>query len=330
MKRDVRRRSAPDGRGSFSTTTPAHREALAAAKRGARRYPGVVGVDYGYIYTAGVRTSGIGIRYHVSRKRPVRLVPPAERLPRHVDKVPTDVVEAGFRPHGMDPFAPAAILRPGLSIGNVLRRSDGTLGLIVTDRDDGARCLLSNWHVLCGGKDARVGDQISQPGPLYLGPNHPREVAQLRRWIAPARQYDVALAAVNASFPVDSTLLDSQITITGLADPELGMTVVKAGIATGVTHALVDAVGGTYRVPYDDFGDRNRWMHGIRLVPHPDYAGRDVSLPGDSGSAWVDVKTGRGIGLNFAGEDDEGPLNEYALAHSLPDVCKALRVDVVV
>ena len=330
MTREPRPRRAADDEGVHPIAPPAgHRAALAAAKRSVRQHPGVVGVDYGYIYTAGIRTGEVGIRYHVSRKRPARLVPPGERLPRHVDKLRTDVVEAGFRPHRMDPFAPAAILRPGLSIGNVLRRSDGTLGLFVSDRDDSARCLLSNWHVLCGGRDARAGDPISQPGPLYLGPNHPREIAQLRRWIAPAKQYDVAIAAVSPSCPVDAMLFDSEIAITGLADPELGMTVVKAGTATGVTHALVDAVGGIYKVPYDDFGDRNRWMHGIRLVPHPDYHGRDVSLPGDSGSAWVDVKTGRGVGLNFAGEDDEGPLNEYALAHSLPEVCRALRVDVV-
>jgi len=286
----------------------------------------VIGVDYGYHYENGVRTGKIGIRYHVRAKQPLAALPPARRLPGKINGVETDVVEAGYQPHAADPYAAAAVLQPGLSVGNVPRTSDGTLGLFVRDRRDNALCLLSNWHVLCGGKQAQSDDVISQPGPSFSGPNVPRGVARLRRWIDPPRQYDAAIAAIDERFPVDATLLDSTLRSTGIAEPAVGMTAIKAGVATGVTHALVDAINGHYQIPYDNFGGGSFWLQGFRLVPHPDFHDRNVSQPGDSGSVWVDAASDRALGLHFAGEDDRGPLNEYALAHALPALCEVLDV----
>jgi endonuclease G len=300
--------------------------ALAQAKRLARRCPDVIGVDYGYHYENGLRTDKIGIRYHVRAKQPLAALAPERRLPSKVDGVETDVVEAGYQPHAADPYAAAAMLQPGLSIGNVARTSDGTLGLFVRDRRDNLACLLSNWHVLCGGEQAQSGDAISQPGPSFSGPNVPREVARLRRWIDPPRQYDAAIAAIDQGFSIDLTLLDSTLKSNGIGEPVIGMTVIKAGVSTGVTHALVDGINGHYQIPYDDFGGGIFWLRRFRLVPHPDFHDRDVSLPGDSGSVWADAASGRAIGLHFACEDDLGPLNEYALAHALPALCEALDI----
>jgi hypothetical protein len=182
--------------------------------------------------------------------------------------------------------------------------------------------------VLCGGAEARAGDAISQPGPLFLGPNPAHQIAQLRRWVSPERQYDTAIAAVAPGVRVDTTLLDGGVRIKGMLAPKAGMTMVKAGAASGVTHALIDGVGGSYLVPYGDFGDADRWMLGMRLVPAPKFHDRDVSLPGDSGSVWVDADSGMAIGLNFAGEDDIDPLNEYALAHSMTAVCDLMEIDI--
>jgi hypothetical protein len=319
------RRAGPDTR-----RAPQRRElaALEVAKRRVRRHPGVVGVDYGYIYEDGVRTDRIGIRFHVRAKLPAAALASQHRLPRRIEGLRTDVLESGFHPHRADPFVRADILQPGLSIGNVPRQSDGTLGTFVRDRHGGSLCILSNWHVLCGGTEARVGDEISQPGPLFLGPNPARATAQLRRWVPPARQYDAAIASLVPEMQVDATLLDGGLRIAGMTEPQVGMTVVKSGAATGLTHALVDAVGGHYQVPYDDFGDTSRWMAGIHLVPHPQFQDRDVSLPGDSGAVWVEVESGKAVALNFAGEDDGGPLNEYALGHSLPELSQVLEFDI--
>jgi len=303
------------------------RQTVTTAKRLVRRHASIVGVDYGYVYEEGVRTGEIGIRYHVPRKLPRSRLAAEDRLPTRIDGMRVDVLESGFKPHQTNPFAPAARMQPGLSIGNVPRRSDGTLGLFVKDHDD-ALCLLSNWHVLCGGDNAQQSDPISQPGPLFLGPNAPHVIAQLRRWIPPARRYDVAIAVLMPDVRSDPTLLGDTTSVSGLADPTVGATVVKAGAATGVTHAMVDAINGSYLVPYEEFGDTTRWMLGIRLVPHPDFQDRDVSLPGDSGAAWLDAATGGAVALNFAGEDDGAPTNEYALAHPMSSVCELLGVRV--
>src|SRR5262249_10189212 len=284
-------------------------DTLATAKRLVRRYPGIIGVDWGYIYEKGARTGEVGIRYHVPRKLPLRKLATEERLPKAIQRIRIDVLEGGFKPHRADPFAPAAVLQPGLSIGNVPQQSDGTLGLFVKDRRDGAICILSNWHVLCGGAAARIGDKISQPGPLFLGPNTARQVAELRRWVSPERQYDAAIAAIVPGLKFNDTMLEGNIGIAGMTDPQVGMHVAKCGVASIFTHAIIDAIHGSYQVPYQTFGDMARWMLGIRLVPDANFQDRHVSLPGDSGSTWVDTGSGQAVALNFAGEDDIGPLN---------------------
>jgi len=324
-----RARSPRRPRRDATTQQPAFDPAvLNQAKRLARRYPDVIGVDYGYLYKDGVRTDKIGIRYHVPAKLPLSALPAERRLPAKVNGIETDVVEAGYEPHAADPYIAAAVLQPGHSVGNVPRISDGTLGLFVRDRRDGVVCLLSNWHVLCGGEAAQRGDAISQPGPSFSGQEAPRAVAQLRRWIGPQQQYDAAIAALDQGFQFDETLLDSTVRSTCIAEAAIGMTAVKAGVSSGITHGLVDAVDGHYRIPYDGFGGGSFWLRGFRLVPHPDFHDKDVSQAGDSGSVWVDMASGQAIGLHFAGEDDLGPLNEYALAHALPTLFDALDIDV--
>jgi hypothetical protein len=54
-----------------------------------------------------------------------------------------------------------------------------------------------------------------------------------------------------------------------------------------------------------------------------------LSLEGDSGSLWVESATGRAVGLHFAGEDDQSPLNDYALAHAIEDVFARLNIALV-
>jgi hypothetical protein len=301
---------------------------LAKAKRLVRRYPGVIGVDWGHVYKDGVRTEERGVRYHVPRKLPMRALAGEDRLPKAIDGTRVDVIEGGYKPHGGDPFAQAAVLQPGLSVGNVPRRSNGTLGLFVKDRRNGTLCVLSNWHVLCGGPAAQAGDMISQPGPQFLGPNPARQVAELRRWVLPERQYDAAIASIVPGMQVDETLLTGNVAISGTIDPQVGMHVVKCGAASGFTHALVDGINGSYQVPYDEFGDATRWMLGIHLVPDPSFHDQDVSLEGDSGSAWIDANSGNAVALNFAGENDAGPLNEYALAHPVSDLFRLLELDI--
>ena len=302
------------------------REALSQAKRLAMNIPGIQGVDYGILYADGRRRSKqYGIRFHVRRKVSLNELPSAHLLPDKINGLPCDVIEAAYEPHAspVEAFDP---IQPGISIGNVVRQSTGSLGAFVRDIATGQPCLLSNWHVLCGSTQAVGGEQISQPGPRHLGSHPPRFVASLLRWSDLSHGIDAALAVLDQGVAFQTLPFQLAASATDVGEPTVGMRVVKSAVVTGVTHGIVDGVEGSFPMNYAAYGDTNRWMDGIRLVVDPNAPSDEISLGGDSGAIWIDAATNRAIGLHFAGEDGLGPLAEYALAHPLPRVLNSLNV----
>ena len=326
--------------------TAAHKRALAEAKRLALDVDGIAGVDFGFVYRKFRRTRKQGIRFHVTHKRPLRRVAKDQRLPDAIAGIECDVVEARYAPHAasVDPRDRAELLRPGLSIGSVVGGHTGTLGAFVRDRDSGAQCLLSNWHVLAGNARCQPGDAIVQPGPDDLGPNLPTKVAELLRVTDLAHGLDAALARVTA-LHTDGTPLGLARPPRTVVAPRVGMRLVKSGRSTGVTRAMVDGEEGSFVLDYSEFGDRPRWMDGVRLVPDramvsgpahvddsalvsgPAHVDDEVSLNGDSGALFVDPATDAAVALLFGGEDGVGPQSEYALAHPLAVVLERLRAE---
>jgi hypothetical protein len=303
--------------------------ALTAAKRLARSLDDVRAVDYGFAYEDGKRTERPSVRFHMNRKRRLSQLTTDQKLPKTIEGIEVDVLEIGYSPHAGSPRAAQAVLQPGLSVGNLKQRTTGTLGALVRDLATNDRCILSNWHVLCGGPEAAVGDGISQPGPMDLGSNPARTVANLERWLRLSEQLDAALARLAPDVESTEQLFDTAITPTATTAPLLGMPVIKSGAVSSVTHAVVDGISGSYRLDYTGFGDGPQWMSGFRLVPDPAAPATALSLEGDSGSLWVESATGRAVGLHFAGEDDQSPLNDYALAHPIDDVFARLNIALV-
>jgi hypothetical protein len=240
--------------------------ALTAAKRLGRSLDGVRAVDYGFAYESGKRTKRASVRFHMNRKRRLSQLPKDQKLPNTIEGVEVDVLEIGYAPHVGSPRAPQAVLRPGLSIGNVKQGTTGTLGAVVRDLSSQQICVLSNWHVLCGGPQAAVGDSISQPGPMDLGSNPAKEIAKLERWLRLSEQLDAALGRLAPDAQSNEQLFDTLITPSATTAPVLGMSVVKSGAVSGVTHALVDGISGSYRLDYTSFNDGPEWMMGFRLV----------------------------------------------------------------
>ncbi len=296
----------------------AWQQALARATRLAQRFSQVTGVDHGYVYREGRRTAELGIRFHVTHKLPPAVLAEHDTLPREIDGVPCDVVQAAYGPHGRSDACDP--LQPGISIGNIERARQGTLGMFVRDRATGRPGLLSNWHVLAGATDGAPGDAISQPGPRHLGSAPARVVARLERWLDLATGCDAAFALLEGGAGTAQRLFGGTIAITGVEAPRPGMELVKVGVTTGLTHGLIDGSAGSFRLDYSAYGDTTRWMDGFRLVPHPDHPVDEISLAGDSGAVWVNPVTRRAVGLHFAGEDGVGPLAEYALAHPIARV----------
>jgi hypothetical protein len=301
------------------------RAALTHAKRIARVADDVHGVDYGFRFVDGVRTSDMAIRFHVRRKRPSSLLSATDLLPATVGGVAVDVLEGGYQPHLGDPRTQQPALSPGISIGNLRTGETGTLGAIVRDAK-GAAFILSNWHVLAGGPEAAPGDQVVQPGPMDIGQAAANPVALLDRSLSMEEQLDAALARLVDDVAVDRTIFGLDFAPSAVAEPVLGARLVKSGAVSGVTEAIVDGVSGSYEIDYSSFGLNKLWMRGCRLVKLSDSQEGSVSEPGDSGALWVDADSHAAVGLHFAGEEGASPLNDYALAHDLPEVMQRLGV----
>jgi hypothetical protein len=307
-------------------TTPRYARPLTLALRLARTRPGVVGVDFGFVYKRHVRLRTLGIRFHVGRKVQVADLNPDHVLPRAIDAFRCDVLEARYSLHA-SPRGPCDPLQPGVSVGNLEQATTGTMGLCVRDQHAGALGFVSNWHVLCGSPAAKAGQSISQPGPLHLGTGAPRVVGVLERWAPLDLGCDAALALLAAGVAANQVLFENQLTVTGLEPPRTGMKVVKYGATSLLTHGMVDGVSGAYEMDYSGYGDTKRWIDGLRIVADPDTPESEISLAGDSGAVWVSPVTGKAVALHFAGEDGLGPTAEYALAQPLHRVLELLDAD---
>jgi hypothetical protein len=85
-----------------------------------------------------------------------------------------------------------------------------------------------------------------------------------------------------------------------------------------VTHGVVDGIDGSLSFTYA--GTPRVIENVCHIAPSDDPT---VSLPGDSGSAWIDPATGQAVALHFAGST--APVN-FALGIALPVVLATLAV----
>lgn len=309
----------------------------------------VVGVGLGEKKIDGARTGTVSVVALVRKKLPRAGLSPDEVIPSMVDGVPTDVVEVG----DLKAFAARTERwRPapgGVSLGHY-RITAGTFGVVVRDRETGARLLLSNNHVLANGNDASLEDPILQPGsadggreesdtlawlerfvPIdySLGPatcGVARGIADLAnllaRWVGSKHRLQAIRADPSAVNRVDAALArpldDSSVSddvldigrVVGTLPPSLGLRVRKSGRTTGLTSGEITVIEATVDVGYDD---RLARFEG-QLLTGP------MSEPGDSGSLLVAADSLQAVGLLFAGSDQTTIYNPIA------DVLTALAV----
>jgi hypothetical protein len=147
--------------------------------------PNVVGVAVGLKEHEGQWTDSMALVVLVQQKLPLTALSAADRVPREIDGIQTDVYEVGvLRALQLPP--PTGRFRPeipsGVSAGHFAITA-GTLGAVVKDRMTGEKLLLSNNHVFANSNDAQIGDAILQPGPADGGQNPGDQVARLDRFI---------------------------------------------------------------------------------------------------------------------------------------------------
>ena len=124
--------------------------------------PGITGVDIGRKISKGKMTDETAIRIYVTKKLANRDLPEAERIPKEIDGVKTDVIERRYVLHqaqvALQEVRPRVdtqrytTLRGGMGIGPCTAKNGyvfvGTLGCFVKDRPTGATMMLTNYHVL--------------------------------------------------------------------------------------------------------------------------------------------------------------------------------------
>lgn len=262
--------------------------------------PNVHDVDIGFELADGEPTGKLALRVYVDNKRSPRGLRVADRAPEELDGVPVDVIE--FTPElqlARDDLHDPVI--GGVRIRNVNKPTGGTLGMVVLHRDTLRPLGLSNYHVMQR-TPAVAGDLISQPGDgvNILGPV-----------VASDKALDCAVCALGSrASSFDIYGLDP---VSGWTVARLGMKVVKSGISSGVTFGVVDGLNA----------QRISVMPGSAPA-----ASGEVSLPGDSGSIWLEMATGRAVGLHYAGNTEGGPGSERASAKRIEQVLNRLNITV--
>jgi len=221
-------------------------------------------------------------------------------------------------------------LRPGVSVAHV-DVTAGTLGAFVAKADgaaEGARYVLSNFHVLAGSPSAQVGDVVVQPGPADGGREPEDRVGTLAQVVplAPGEPatVDAALALLDDGLDADPTYPVGRVTTTAVAAG--GESVAKIGRTTARTQGRVTAI------EMDDvvvgYGEELGALSFDHQIEVEGLAGA-FSRGGDSGSL-VYREDGVALGLLFAGSETGGSDGSgLTYCNPIDAVLEALGVQLV-
>ncbi|MEM7264095.1 MAG: DNA/RNA non-specific endonuclease, partial [Planctomycetota bacterium] len=241
----------------------------------------------------------------------------------------TDVLERDYEPSfqiersgsGSDRKKRVDPVVPGVSVSHE-DGDAGTIGLVVFDRASGGECILSNWHVLQHAF-GELGDMVVQPGPHDASDTRNNSVGRLLRSHL-GHAGDCAIAQIENRRSVQE-ILGFDLAPTEIVRVDLGDVVIKSGRTTDITSGRVRRTDVIAKITYPGLGTEE--VGGFEIgVLDPAAADHEISLPGDSGSAWLladatgdEPKATEFLaGLHFAGEsstnDDEHALACYAHA----------------
>ena len=277
----------------------------------------------------------LAIRVHVNKKLTGVALETATTtgytrpIPSVVDGFRTDVLQGTYqlhqwqswrgwwRPMARDKRATSSDpMLGGISISDEFHVTYGTLGGKVYDKATNDEMVLSNWHVLAADWRARSGQLIYQPGRLDGG-TYKNTFAYLIRH-AMSNNLDAAVAKLTGSRPLSNEQLGLG-TVTGVGDWQLGLPVVKSGRSSQITRGNIVEIEGTVRIRY---GYLERIIRDVMVIEPRN--GGEVSMPGDSGSWWLNEGTKEAVGLHFAGCNSP----ERALALKMKSVLNVLGVEI--
>ncbi|MFQ6554404.1 hypothetical protein Q7F05_00415 [Pseudomonas sp. Lb2C1-1] len=301
-------------------------KALEKAFRVAERLPFVTGVDFGMAKKGGRSIRRLAIRFYVEEKLAIEALDPRYILPRSIDGIRCDVIKAKFVLHSV-PNHYSDYLQPGLSIGNAVRGTTGSVGPCVVDNVTGRIGFVSCWHVMCGGLNAAKHEEILQPGFQHQTYLVPRVSAFLERYTSLGDGYDAALALLSDDSQFDTMPWGLSSPVVGVERPKRNMQVYKVGAGTGFTEGYISSeINGEFDMNLSHYGAGGRRYKGFVVSLNNGSEYKEVSSGGDSGALWINAATGKAVGLNFGGVDGVTQSAEYALSHQLIDVLSRLNV----
>lgn len=308
-------------------------KAKARHERRLLRKPNVVGLAIGKKVVGGEETDELCLVVLVREKLPEAELAPRQRIPKRLNDVTTDVVEAGElealgqrlrvvrRP--VDRWRPAP---GGVSLGHA-DVSAGTLGCVV--RRDSEPFILSNSHVLSNSGRGTEGDPILQPAHEDGGQDpedviaHLAEFVPLRwRWRGILRVMRLLLPRRNTvdcalARPVSHQDLRGDLSrigpVEGVTAAFIGQDVRKSGRTTGLTRGKVTHLDATVTIRYGE-GREALFTNQILTT--------GMSQGGDSGALVVD-RARNAVGLLFAGSEHITVLNQIS------QVLAELRAEIV-
>jgi hypothetical protein len=283
----------------------------------------------------GKRTQTPCVRLYVVQKLPQSVVPRASRLPKFIDGVPTDVIEAPqARFHALQ-CSTDRHLRQRPIIGGISAAHSAvnitTLGCFcrsVRASDAGRRYMLSCNHAFANMNNGVPGDEILQPSPGDGGGSSPDGdvIGHLTRFVplhldgSTPNRVDAAIAEVAPELAVRREICTIG-RLRGIKRAVEGMKVRKHGRTTGYTEGIIEGVDFDWTIPYGT-GYWALVVNQLFIQPAAGFAG--FARPGDSGSVVVAKKSRHAVGLYFAGADD----GSYGLANPITEVCRALKISI--
>lgn len=299
----------------------------------------IIGVGYGYKFTAGKKTDQPCLIVLARRKVPASILSAQDLVPGDIDGIITDVRAVGnivAHKSRTDRWRPAP---GGVSIGHYLITA-GTLGAIVRDASTGEPLILSNNHVLANSNDASIGDPILQPGNADGGRDPQDRIATLERFIR--LEFDSGDGDGNGNGGICSIAKSSAGVLNFFAKivgskhrlyaRKIAQTanLVDAAVAKPVDDGVIDediidigkiqgtktaALGMSVRKSGRTTETTTGTIDTLDATVRVGYEGSKVatfehqiltsamSQPGDSGSLLVDGTEKKAVGLLFAGSD---------------------------
>jgi hypothetical protein len=213
----------------------------------------------------------------------------------------------------------------GVSTGNVLECSAGTIGARVKD-SAGNVYALSNNHVYALENTAPIGSKVVQPGLYDTGCSFSEEnVIGTLSAFEPIVFSQFADNVIDAAVAISSTaLLNNSTPADGygkpkstIVQPVLRQSVQKYGRTTKLTIGRITAINATINVSYSS--GTARFVNQIVVR-----SSRPFIKPGDSGSLLVTYPNRNPVGLLFAGNSS----GTYAMANPIDAVLNRFGVTI--